>query len=341
MILVFNCGSQSIKWKLFDANLCCIKEGHANVKNAKNYDKEILEEISKITKIVRIPEAVKVVGHRVVHGGGAFAKPMKITPDNIKALSGFNKLAPLHNPYNILGIKASSKVFSRAAQYAVFDTEFFADLPELSKTYPLPEKITKLYKIRRFGFHGISHEYSAKEGAKSAKMQFDFIKIITCHMGGGTSLSAIKNGKPVDTSMGFTPLEGPVMMTRSGSLDPGLIFYLLQKKKDLQNILNNQSGIKGICGHSEMLEVLDQVQKGNKKSIFALEVYINSMKKYIGAYTAVLGGCDLLVFTGLIGYGSSKIVNMILDNMPMLKNTKITFVKPDEELAIAKKIKSL
>jgi acetate kinase len=338
MILVFNCGSQSIKWKLFDANLGCLEEGNTNVKNAKNYDKAISEEILKIEKIVRIPEAIKMVGHRVVHGGGVFIEPIKITRDNIKILSGFSKMAPLHNPYNLLGIKASLKVFSRAKQYAVFDTEFFADLPEISKTYPLPEKITKSYKIRRFGFHGISHEYSAKEGAKSAKMQLDFIKVITCHMGGGTSLSAIKNGKPIDTSMGFTPLEGPVMMTRFGSIDPGLVFYLLQRKKDLQNILNKESGIKAICGQSGMLEVLEQVQKGNKKAIFALEFYVNSIKKYIGSYVAILGGCDLLVFTGAIGYGSSKIVNMILDNMPMLKNIKVAFVKPDEELAIAQKI---
>lgn len=219
-----------------------------------------------------------------------------------------------------------------------FDTEFFSTLPEKVYTYPLPENIRKKYKIKKFGFHGISHEYAAKEGSRIVGKAINNLKIITCHLGGGASITAINKGKAVDTSMGFTPMEGLVMMTRSGSLDPGIILYLNREVKNLDYVLNNESGIKGICGLSDMRDVLKAIKRGNKKAKLALDIFVYSIQKYIGAYFAILGGCDLLVFTGAIGAGSAKIVNMICKPLPILKNTKVLSVKSNEELAIAQKI---
>lgn len=343
MILVLNCGSQSVKWKIFDQKLVLSAAGQADVFELRNFEKVLAKEIQAIREIVKIPEIIKAIGHRVVHGGGVFTKPVKIGPSEAAKIKSFSKLAPLHNPYNIFGIKACTKAFPTAKQFAVFDTEFFSRLPEESKFYPLPAQFSKA-GIKRFGFHGISHEYAAKEGAKTFRFDFENIKIITCHMGGGTSLAAIKNGSPIDTSMGFTPLEGPIMMTRPGSIDPGIIFYLskfAKWRKNLEHAFQNEGGVKAVCGFSGMLDVLAAEEGGNKKANLALSMYVKSIKKYIGAYFAVLGGCDLLAFTGAIGYGSSKITSMILENMPMLKNTKIAFIKPDEELAVAHKIKNL
>ncbi|MCG2700395.1 acetate/propionate family kinase [Candidatus Parcubacteria bacterium] len=347
MILVLNCGSQSIKWKLFDpspltkgegfdSNLKVRKEGRVDVFEKRNYEKILLGELGKLEKYKK---EIKKIGHRVVHGGERFKKPLVVTKNNLKSIEKLNRLAPLHNPFNVLGIKFSQSVFPDAKQIAVFDTEFFSALPEKAYTYPLPEKIRRKYKIKRFGFHGISHEYAAKQGAGIIGRDFNNLKIITCHLGGGASITAIDKGKAVDTSMGFTPLEGLVMMTRSGSIDPGIVLYLNSKMKNLDFVLNNESGVRGICGLSDMKDVLKAAKKGNKKAKLALDIFVYSIQKYIGAYFAILGGCDLLVFTGAIGAGSAKIVNMICKPLPILKNTKVLSIKSNEELAIAQKIR--
>jgi len=335
MILVLNCGSQSIKWKLFDSNLKVKKEGKVDVFEKRNYEKILLGELGGIKKYGK---EIKKVGHRIVHGGERFKKPLAITRNNLKNLEKLNRLAPLHNPFNVLGIKFSQSVFPEAKQIAIFDTDFFSALPIKAFTYPLPEKLQKKYGLRRFGFHGISHEYAAKEGSKIVGKAINNLKIITCHLGGGASITAINKGKAVDTSMGFTPMEGLVMMTRSGNLDPGIILYLNREIKNLDYILNNESGVKGICSLSDMRDVLKAVKRGNKKAKLALEIFIYAIQKYIGAYFAILGGCDLMVFTGAIGAGSAKIVNMICKPLPILKNTKVLSIKSNEELAIAQKI---
>lgn len=346
MILILNCGSQSIKWKLFNPNLKVKKEGSAAVLESKNYEKVLLGELSKIKKHEK---EIKTIGHRVVHGGDKFKKPTVINNKNLRELEKLNRLAPLHNPFNVLGIKFSQSVFPKAKQIAVFDTEFFSALPEKVYTYPLPEKIRKKYGIRKFGFHGTSHEYTAKKGAEIVGKDFKKLKIITCHLGGGASITAINKGKAVDTSMGFTPLEGLVMMTRSGNIDPGIVLLLDKEIKNLDYILNNESGVKGICGLSDMRDVLKAAKHRNKKAELALDVFVYSVQKYIGAYFAILGGCDLLVFTGAIGAGSAKIVNMICKPLSILKparnatgvaggNTRVLSIKTDEELAIAEKI---
>jgi len=334
MILILNCGSQSIKWKLFDKNLRLKKKGKKEVFNTRNFRRDLKKELSSIE------EDINIVGHRVVHGGERFRKPTEITKQVLKELEKFNKLAPLHNPFNVLGIKIARKIFPKSKQIAVFDTEFYANLPKKAYIYPLPEEIRKKYGFRRFGFHGISHEYVAKEAAKKINKPFEKLKIITCHLGGGSSITAIKNGRAIDTSMGFTPMEGIVMMTRSGDIDPGIILELAKNFsfKKINEILNFKSGLKGISGSEDMLEILKKAKKGNKKARLALEIFAYRVQKYIGAYYAVLGGCDLLVFTGAIGSGSAKIRNMICRNLTILQNTKILVIKTDEELAIASKI---
>jgi len=338
MILILNCGSQSIKWKLFKENLKPEKSGHREIFHKNNYPSVLREELSKIKKT---GEKIDAVGHRVVHGGEKFRKPASITGELLKRIGEFNRFAPLHNPFNLLGIKTAMSIFPSTPQIAVFDTEFFINLPEKTKIYPLPENLRNKYGFIRFGFHGISHEYAAKEAAKIIKKPFNKLRIITCHLGGGSSIAAIKGGKAIDVSMGFTPLEGMTMMTRAGSIDPGIILELAKDFSSLKlgQILNFESGLKGICGMSDMLAVLDAIKKKNKKAKLALDIFAYSIQKYIGAYFGILGGCDLLIFTGAVGAGSSKIRRMICKNLTILKNTRVLSIKTDEELAIAQKIK--
>ena len=355
MILILNCGSQSIKWKLFANNLELEKEGRRAVSNPKEYQKILRKEL---TKLYNYKKNIQIVGHRIVHGGKKFRKAVKINNKVLRELKKFDGLAPLHNPFNILGIKVARKIFSKIHHIAVFDTEFYKDLPERAYIYPLAENLRKKYGFRRFGFHGISHEYAAKTGAEKiypvksakggvpsgqfngAKKSFRKLKIITCHLGGGSSITAIKNGIAIDTSMGFTPMEGLAMMTRSGDIDPGIILEIIKNfsLKKVNHILNYESGLKGISGSSSMLEILKRIKGGDKKAKLALEIFVYRIQKYIGGYFAILGGCDLLVFTGTIGSGSAKIRNMICKNLNILNKTKILSLKTNEELIIAKKI---
>lgn len=332
MILILNCGSQSIKWALFDKGLKRIKRGEKRVSDASQYKDFLIKELSKLEDH---KGKIGKVGHRFVHGGANFREPVKINSKKMKELGGLNRLAPLHNPYNLLGIKVSQKELPSASQFAVFDTGFYKDLLKVSKNYPLPSKIG----FQRFGFHGISHEYAARQASKG---KFEKLKIITCHLGGGSSVTAIDKGKAIDTSMGFTPLGGVAMMTRPGDLDPGVVLELVDKlgQEKAKKVLNHESGLKGICGEGDMLRILEKIKKGDKKTKLALDVFVYSIQKFIGSYFALLGGCDLLVFTGTIGWGSEKIRREIF-NLNILKNTKVLKVKPDEEWAIANKIKNI
>jgi acetate kinase len=337
MILVLNCGSQSIKWKLFSENLKKVKDGKVEVLDEKEYGDFLLKELEGLAEY---KEKIKIVGHRVVHSGGKYKSLIVLDDDVLMGLEKFSQLAPLHNPYNILGAKTAERVFLEAKQIAVFDTDFFSNLPETASSYALPKDIIEKYGFRRFGFHGISHEYVASEAAKKIGKPLNKLKVITCHLGGGASITAIENGKAIDTSMGFTPMEGLVMMTRSGSIDPGIVLKLAEELSvaKTEEVLNKNSGVAGICRTGEMLDVLEKIKRGDKSARLALDIFVYSIKKYIGAYFAILGGCDLLVFTGAIGSGSSKIRNMICKDLNILKQTKILAIKTDEELAIAQKI---
>jgi len=336
MILVLNCGSQSIKWKVFNEKMKVTRQNHREVLDSNDFEKILSEELESVK------EDIFIIGHRVVHGASTFIKPLKITEENLKELEKISHLAPLHNPYNILGIKTCQKIFTGVAQIAVFDTEFFNNLPEKAYTYALPENISKEFKIRRYGFQGISHEYIARKASEKIKKPFNKLKIITCHLGGGASITAIKNGKAVDASMGFTPLEGLVMMTRSGNIDAGIVLELVKEFTlgKTNEILNKESGIKGICGEGDMLKVLERVKTGDAKAKLALDIFVYSIQKYIGSYFAILGGCNALVFTGSIGSGSKIIKNMICKDLNILKKTKILAIETDEELSIAQKTKN-
>lgn len=326
MILVLNCGSQSIKWRLFNENLKLLNQNKLEILNTENYENILEEEINKLKSF-----EIKIIGHRVVHGGGKFFEPLKINRNNLLELEKLNYLAPLHNPYNVLGIKICQKIFPEIENVAVFDTEFFKNLPEKSFTYALPANLN----FRKFGFHGISHEYVSSKINKS--------KIITVHLGGGASISAIKDKKAIDTSMGFTPMEGLVMMTRVGNVDTGIVLELCKKFgiEKTEEILNKESGVKGICGEKEFLKVLEKIKLGDEKAKLAFDVFVYSVQKYIGAYYAILGGCDALIFTGSIGAGEPITREEICKGIKKLKIKKILAVETDEELAIAEKINLL
>jgi acetate kinase len=337
MILVLNCGSQSIKWKLYDRGLKLKSEGMREVFDVSNY-KKLLEE--ELRGLVKFKNDIKKIGHRVVNGGESFLKPVKINEKVLGELRDAIKIAPLHNPYNILGIETAIKLFEKSEQIAVFDTEFFAKISGKANMYPLPENIREKFKFQRFGFHGISHEYASKEAAKTIGKPYNKLKIISCHLGGGSSIAMIKNGRAIDTTMGFSPMEGLMMVTRSGSIDPQIILDLASEYgiEKASHILNKESGVYGISGQKDMLGVIKKARKGDKKSKLALEMFSYSVKKYIGAGIAVLDGCDLLVFTGTIGAGEKITRNLICSKMNFLKNTKVIVVKADEELEIAKKV---
>ncbi len=333
MIAVLNCGSQSLKCKVFDADFNTVSELEKEL-SSDNYKEEIRKELKKIKSF-----KIERVGHRVVHGGSLFRDPIEINSEKLSELKKMNHLAPLHNPNNILGIELSKEIFPEAKQIAVFDTGFYKNIPEKAFRYPLPKDIVDKYQFRRYGFHGISHEYVAKKGAKEAGLDFNNSKIISCHLGGGSSVTAIKNGTAVDTSMGHTPLEGLPMTTRVGDLDPGIMIELSKdfSAQELNDLLSKKSGMKAVSGISKMKEVVEKAKKGDKKAALALDIFIYKLKKYIGSYYFILNGCDLLIFTGGIGYNFKEIEGLLRESISVLESVKIIRIKTNEELMIAKK----
>lgn len=344
-ILVINSGSTSIKYKLFADHEQEIKQG--SITNATDHQmalRQILREAGDLRDL-------NAIGHRVAHGGYKFFRPLLINQDNFLELEQFNDLAPLHNPYNLAGIKAAREYLPQTKQVAVFDTAFYANLPEFSRLYALPLEISEKYKIYRYGFHGTSHKYAMQESAKLLKTEIGKINLISCHLGGGWSITAIKNGQPIDTSMGLTPLEGLVMMTRAGDIDAGIIFKLLEmmpgdidgaKARQVYDLLNQQSGIKGLAGVNDFQELLRLVCLGNKEAGLAFNFAINRLIKYIGAYwTELEGKAQAIVFTGAIGAGNPLTRNQIMKKIKCLGKLPMIAIKTDEELAIAREVKEL
>lgn len=339
MILTLNCGSQSVVIKSFESGEE-VEEFSLKDLDEDNYKPQLrnkLEELGKKYKNVR------AVGHRVVHGGDEFKNATILDKEKIKKLEKYSYLAPLHNPNNLLGIKIARKVFNDARQIAVFDTQFYSNLPSKAREYALPEKIREGYGFKRFGFHGISHEYTAKKAAEKVGVPYENSKIISAHLGGGCSVTAIENGQAVDTSMGHTPLEGLAMMTRSGDVDPGIVLELAKNEgvEKADSLLNKESGMIGLAGTQNMLEVINSAEDGDNKSKLALEVFTYRVKKYISAYYGALGGVDIICFTGSIGNGHPKTRKMILDGLPFAEEAEVVQVEPNEELAIYKKVKEL
>ncbi len=347
-ILVINCGSSSLKYQLIDMSkertkvkgsidrigskeaLLTCDVGTRTVREpveAKDHHQAMKLALNSLTDsefgVLDNLKQVKAVGHRVVHGGEKYSCPTVLTPETIKELEQFNYLAPLHNPKNIMGIRACKAILEDTPQVAVFDTAFHQTIPTHAYTYGLPFKYYQKYGIRRYGFHGTSHRYVAEQAAKLMGRPLEELKLITCHLGNGVSISAVQGGVSVDNSMGFTPLEGVPMGTRCGNLDPGIVLFLMEKEglnvADTMALLNRECGILGISGISnDFREVQEAAAGGDEQAILALKVFTYSVRKYIGAYTAVMNGVDGLVFTGGIGENSPWIRTEICQDMDYL-----------------------
>lgn len=332
IILVLNCGSSSVKYSLFK-NLTLLENGiqeriglKGGSKNHQQAIKKIFDTICKNGHIASLLE-IDAIGHRVVHGGSIFTKPVFITPEVIREIDKFSKLAPLHNPPNLLGIKTCRQLLPLVKNVAVFDTEYYANLPEEAVVYALPYYLYSRHSIRKYGFHGISHQYVAEEAEKILGHKID--RLITCHLGAGSSITAIYQGRPIDTSMGFTPLEGLVMGTRSGSIDPAIPLYLIKELKyspeKVDHLLNNLSGYLGICKLKDFREILASQEELPR---LAYRIYLCSIVKQIGSYLALMGGLDALVFTAGIGEGSSKFRRDVVNHFNFL-NAEIDQTKND------------
>ncbi len=337
-VLVLNCGSSSIKYQFIDTEKeSWLAKGMVErigmtgaVLTHQRYDGhdikivgEILDHsiaieyvlgvmLSKNHGVIDFKEDIDAVGHRVVHGGETFSDSVLITDDVIKILQDNIELAPLHNPPNIKGIQAVGRVLPDTPQCAVFDTAFHSKMPAKAFLYGIPYDLYKKYKIRRYGFHGASHSFVSKKAAELMKKPYDSLKIITAHLGNGCSMAAIKNGISVDTTMGFTPLEGLLMGTRSGDIDPSVILYIMGKEglslHEAGTLLNKHSGLIGISGESsDMREIISAVKTEQKRAKHAFDVFNYRIKKYVGAYSAAMGGLDAFVFTGGIGENSPEV----------------------------------
>ena len=335
-ILVLNAGSSSLKYKLF-INQNLLIEGL--IENITDYHKGIEEVELKLQKEANITNlsSLDVVGHRVVHGGEIFKDSVVVTQEIIDTIKSLIPLAPLHNPANLEGILMIKKIAPTLKQVAVFDTAFHQTLPPKAYHYALPHKLYQEHGIRRYGFHGTSHKFVAKEASKILGKSLNKTSLITLHLGNGASLCAIKNGKSIDTSMGFTPLEGLIMGTRSGDIDPAILLYLSREHgytiEQLDTMLNKKSGLLGICHQNDMRQIHSMIKEGNKDAKLALEMFVYRIKKYIGSYYAILGGLDALVFTGGIGENDEISRKLILEGLPFEIPSLV--IKTDEELAIA------
>jgi acetate kinase len=389
-VLVINSGSSSIKYQLFDMErrtvlasglLEQIGEKTSQLKHKTRRENGEMKTLVQndpvadhiqgfdnimtafsLTGALKDSDVLYGIGHRVVHGGEAFHEPTLITDTVIETIREQIPLAPLHNPPNLLGIEVTVTRRPEIPQVAVFDTAFHQTIPPHAYWYALPYELADSLHIRRYGFHGTSHQYVAKSAAQHLHLPLEELNLITCHLGNGASVCAIRNGKSVDTSMGMTPLEGLIMGTRSGDLDPAVIFYLSRKTgkslNELDALLNKESGMKGICGVNDMREIEELAANGNKRARLALDMYCYRLKKYIGMYAAVLGHVDALVFTAGVGENSGLVraracadlssLGIIMDEQKNKNRTsglleiqaenspvKILIISTNEELEIA------
>ena len=330
-ILVLNCGSSSIKYALYNMDdksvitsggieKIGLPDSFITVKlNGEKHKMErpIAEHTAGVQWIFEVLttgdyavlknlEELDAVGHRMVHGGEKFNKSVRLTPEVMEAFAACNDLAPLHNPANIKGVNAVSALLPNIPQVGVFDTAFHQTMPDYAYMYALPYHLYKEYGVRRYGFHGTSHRYVSQRVCEFLGVKPEGKKIITCHIGNGASIAAVKDGKCVDTSMGLTPLEGLIMGTRSGDIDAGAVTFLMDKlnldTKGISNLLNKQSGLAGVSeGSSDFRDILAGIANGNDKARLAKEMYTYRIKKYIGQYAAAMGGVDIILFTGGAG----------------------------------------
>ena len=330
-VLVINCGSSSLKYQLIDSDTEAVlakglcerigidgrlvyqKAGNnkeiteASMPTHKEAIQMVLEALTnEKTGAIKSLAEVNAIGHRIVHGGEKFASSAIITDEMIKAVEECNDLAPLHNPANLIGIRVCSELMPNVPQVGVFDTAFHQTMPAKAYLYGLPIEYYKNYKVRRYGFHGTSHSFVSKRAVEFLGLDKDNSKVIVCHLGNGSSISAVQNGKCVDTTMGLTPLEGVVMGTRSGSIDPAIVEYIAKKENldlaGVMNVLNKKSGLQGMSGvSSDMRDLRAAAAEGNEDAKNAIEVLCYGIAKYVGGYVAAMNGVDAIVFTAGIG----------------------------------------
>lgn len=345
-ILVINCGSSSIKYQLFDmkdesvlatglvekiGTESSIIKHQVPEREELVITSEILDHrigMKKVLDLLMDPEEgviksadeVAAVGHRVVHGGENFSSSVVIDSEVRRAIRETIDLAPLHNPPNLLGIDAAQAQLPHATHVAVFDTAFHQTMPDYAYMYPLPYVLYRKHKIRRYGFHGTSHKYVSEQAAKFLGQPLDKLKIVSCHIGNGASITAVQNGKSVDTSMGMTPLEGLMMGTRSGDIDPAIVPFVITKEDltlgEVNSMMNKHSGLLGISGISgDMREVTEAMEDGNDYARLAIEMYVYKIKKTIGAYIAAMNGVDAILFTAGVGENASLIREKVCEGL--------------------------
>ncbi|NMB28192.1 MAG: acetate kinase [Tissierellia bacterium] len=356
-ILVINCGSSSLKYQLINMeNEGVLAKGlverigiegsrvkHETIGKEEVIIEEPMSDHRKALELVldalinpnygaiKSMDEIGAVGHRVVHGGESFASSVIIDDRVMEAINDCIDLAPLHNPPNIMGIEACQELMPKTPMVAVFDTAFHQTIPASNYIYPLPYELYEKYGIRKYGFHGTSHKYVSLKAAEMLGKDIKDLNIITCHLGNGASVCAVQGGKSIDTSMGFTPLEGLAMGTRSGNVDPAIIPFVMEKEglslDEVNNLLNKKSGVLGISGvSSDFRDIEEAMEEGNERAKLALEVFTNKVKKYIGAYAALMCNVDALVFTAGIGENSISIREQICEGLECID------IKIDKEL---------
>ena len=392
-VLVINCGSSSLKFQLINSEseavlakgLCerigidgrltyqpAGGEKNVSEKAMPTHTEAIQFVIDALTDadtgVVKSLDEIGAVGHRVVHGGEKFAKSVVVTPEVKAAIAECNDLAPLHNPANLIGIEACESLMPGTPQVVVFDTAFHQTMPEKAYMYGLPYEYYEKYKVRRYGFHGTSHSFVSKRVAEIVGKPYNATKTIVCHLGNGASVSAVLNGESVDTSMGLTPLEGLVMGTRSGDIDPAIMEFIAKKENldiaGIMNVLNKKSGVEGVSGVSSDFRDLEAAAKaGNKRAELAIDVFAYRVAKYVGAYTAAMNGVDNIVFTAGIGENCTFVRTKVCSYLGYLGITideeangkrgeeivistpdskvKVLVVPTNEELAIARETVAL
>ncbi|MBO5165441.1 MAG: acetate kinase [Lachnospiraceae bacterium] len=345
-ILVINCGSSSLKFQLINAeNEKLIAKGlcerigiegsmisytpdggekesrEVPMENHTDAIRLVLEALTnEKTGVVKSLSEISAVGHRIVHGGEKFAQATIIDEEVLAAITECNDLAPLHNPANLIGINACKELMPETPMVAVFDTAFHQTMPDKAYMYGLPYEYYEKYKVRRYGFHGTSHAYVSKKAAEVLGKKYEDLKIIVCHLGNGASVSAIKNGQCVDTSMGLTPLEGLIMGTRSGDIDPAIIEFIAHKENksidEIMTVLNKKSGVLGLSDNlsSDFRDIEAGYIKGDAKAVLAMETFAYRVAKYIGSYTAAMNGVDVICFTAGVGENGPLVRRIICDN---------------------------
>lgn len=345
-IIAINAGSSSLKFQLFEMpseevitkgiveriglrdsifTISVNGEKNKEVTDIPNHEVAVKILLDKLTTlgIIKSLDEIEGIGHRVVHGGEEFSDSILITEEVLQKIDQLSELAPLHNPANLTGIRAFQQVLPNVPAIAVFDTAFHQTMPENSFLYSLPYDYYKKYGIRKYGFHGTSHKYVSQRAAEMLGRPVEHLRLISCHLGNGASIAAIEGGKSIDTSMGFTPLAGVTMGTRSGNIDPALIPYIMEKTDksadEVLNVLNKESGMLGVSGFSsDLRDIEDEAEKGNDRAELALKVFADRIHKYIGSYAARMCGVDAIIFTAGIGENSSAIRARVLQGLEFM-----------------------